>query len=139
MAASVLCAKCFSFDGAGRHVLLYFWTSKHILHHPSDQTQGNNSSSITEPEIEMLSLCFLFLLSSPLNIRDFLTGWNAPVPQHSFDPPQDECDWHGPDQARLVTIHSKRRGKLFNRRTGKSEFKFSIGADFLNRDVMGHV
>jgi hypothetical protein len=38
------------------------------------------------------------------------------------------------DQSRLVTVHSK-RGKLFNRRTGKAEFKFSIGADFLNQDV----
>ena len=36
---------------------------------------------------------------------------------------------------RLVTVHSKRRGKLFNRRTGKAEFKFSIGADFLNWDI----
>ena len=40
---------------------------------------------------------------------------------------------------RLVTVRSKRRGKLFDRRTGKSEFKFSIGADFLNRDVTGRV
>jgi len=40
---------------------------------------------------------------------------------------------------RLVTVHSRRRGKLFDRRTGKSEFKFSIGADFLNRDVTGRV
>ena len=34
---------------------------------------------------------------------------------------------------RLVTVRSK--GKLFDRRTGKAEFKFSIGADYLNRDV----
>ena len=40
---------------------------------------------------------------------------------------------------RLVTVRSKRRGKLFDGRTGKSEFKFSIGADFLNRDVTGRV
>jgi hypothetical protein len=41
--------------------------------------------------------------------------------------------------SRLVTVRSKRRGKLFDRRTGKSEFKFSIGADFLNWDVTGRV
>ena len=35
-------------------------------------------------------------------------------------------------KSRLVTVRSKRRGKLFDRRTGKAEFKFSIGADFLN-------
>jgi hypothetical protein len=40
---------------------------------------------------------------------------------------------------RLVTVHSKRQGKLFDRRTGKSEFKFSIGVDFLNQDITGCV
>jgi len=41
---------------------------------------------------------------------------------------------------RLVTVRSKRRGlKLFDRRTGKSEFEFSIGADLLNRDVTGRI
>jgi len=39
---------------------------------------------------------------------------------------------------RLVTVHSKRWGKLFNRRTGKADFKFSIGTDFLNWDAMRH-
>jgi hypothetical protein len=39
---------------------------------------------------------------------------------------------------RLVIVHSKRQGKLFDRRTGKAEFKFSIGADFLNQDITRH-
>jgi len=39
-------------------------------------------------------------------------------------------------ESRLVTVCSKRWGKLFDRRIGKAEFKFSIGADFLNRDIM---
>jgi hypothetical protein len=38
-------------------------------------------------------------------------------------------------EVRLVTVHSKRPGKLFDRRTGKAEFKSSIGADFLNWDI----
>ena len=79
------------------------------------------------PTWRWLCLDCLQLVYGPLQRSDYNT---ASVP---FFETVWECYF------RLVTVRSKRRGKLFDRRTGKSEFKFSIGADFLNRDVTGRV